>query len=434
MNNVAREKARQRADNIRASKAQKAQRRARRDSPPDESLTKLLAQQTNRLTDDALFPSVGKPLFASVHSLRGQNDSAIIPYHELLKRVARVAPKLIEPEYVAAIYWLARVPHVRPVEDWEPRGHGRDTLFRSLAVHLLCQYPTPPFLWSVCFADSDSASTLLPVVANIAKGGSLYQAVQSEAFPIPFPRKLCHEFLRSSSQLGIIEAIRFTQVKAAGGSKRLHQALMGTELGRCVLSRTDEAFWATVIDWFGRQGPLFDPTQIGPLVDYIRHRRHENIAFSMKGRVPNALLRDMDQWHGELAPQKKTHGAIFKPSGIRGGTYDQSHRDSGGNFVIQIWTVREILTNKELAAEGRDQKHCVLSYACQVENGQTSIWSMTVEDMMGQKRALTMEVYNAGRRIVQIRGKLNRMATAAEMRVVRMWAAENNLRIEMSSW
>jgi hypothetical protein len=71
------------------------------------------------------------------------SSSAFNPF---LRAVEKKAPKLLG--YTAALTRLEQSAHIRDISDWKPKGKGRETLFTSLASHLLAKYYTPKFLWS----------------------------------------------------------------------------------------------------------------------------------------------------------------------------------------------------------------------------------------------------------------------------------------------
>ena len=74
--------------------------------------------------------------------------------------------------------------------------------------------------------------------------------------------------------------------------------------------------------------------------------------------------------------------------------------------------------------------HCVYTYAAVVRQGRSSIWSLRVSEPGGElERALTVEVHNATRRVVQARGRHNRSWTADERVVLKRWAEEHSLRL-----
>lgn len=354
--------------------------------------------------------------------------------------IRRVAPRLLEdPTYNRISRDLIRVhPGIRPLSAWEPKGKGKLTLFRSLCDHLYSRYPTPAFLWNVFFvedATNDLWSRYKVGVRRIAMGASLYDLVKSGEWPVPFTRAQCHDFLTgTTSDTPFLEAIRRVQVRSVGGDTRLWRAWCSDRApGAEPHDRPGEEFWATVLQWLARI-EMFDPGQVGPLSDYIRFRRVQDPSFSMKGRSPAALLAAMNEWHTDLQKVRVSRNAVYAPSGFNGFYLDNSREGHSGH-IRDIWRIREILSPKELAEEGRNQKHCVFSYEYSITKGTTSIWSMTHENDQGNWHALTIEVRNASRAIVQARGMMNRLPDAREANVLAQWAASAGLRVSTgSSW
>lgn len=348
------------------------------------------------------------------------------------RHVFERAPRLADPPYARAVERLVAFPHVRPLGDWTPRGKGREALFRSLADHLLAKYPVPVMLFSVFFdPPTRRFDQLVSVVAHVAAGGSLHDAVRDPEFPIPLTRKMCHEVLAERWTGTFLQAIRRVQVRAAGGDGRLFAMWMRTVQAQAIGTREDEAFWMTLLGWLARN-PLLDAGQLGPLLDYVGQRRRTDASFSMAGRTVPAVLRGMREWHRELAQEKVIHGTLFEPSGFAEGTFDLSAIGRDGVKSKRIWRVEEVLTAKELAAEGRRMGHCVYSYAWSIERRQTSIWRMTLEDGLGTTgrwAMLTVEVRNDTRRVVQARGRFNRAATSAEHSILVRWAGTNGLAV-----
>jgi len=342
--------------------------------------------------------------------------------------IAGKAPKLLAAsEYASAIDAMSE-PHFRSPSSWVPRGKGRETLFRSLCAHVYAKYPTPPFLWSVFFEkDANTRARLVAVVKSVAAGNSFVEEVKTGRFTVPLTRKMCHEVLRSSADLKFLDAVRRVQIRTMGGNDLLWRAWIRTVPGRTLGTKADEEFWATVIHWLS-QNPMLDRVQVGPLVDYIQFRRNEDANFSMKGRSAAAFFDAMLEWHGQLQRAKASAGQVFEPSGFKGAEFDNTRQGKDGP-VVEIWRIKEVLTGKELAHEGRANKHCVYSYASSIEKKMTSIWSMTREDNTGNWHAITIEVRNATRSIVQARGTYNRPATGPESNAMHRWADMNKLTV-----
>ena len=328
------------------------------------------------------------------------------------------AARLLTAEYSSHLsnVYKFQTAWVRNLDSWEPSGKARSAVFRSLLEHLFSRFKTPKFLWSV-FEDAHLGH--MSIVVHLAGGGSLYEKVLSKEFPVPFTRKMCHEFLQTTSEYSFLAAIRRTQVKAYGGTQQLFRAWMATVFGRTLYSAPEEEFWGTVLQFFAKN-PMMEMSQIGPLNDYIEYRRRRDKSFSMKGRTVMALLRDMTEWHGDLAKQRAIKGETFIPSGFKEGIYET--KDADGRIV---WTVQEILSSKGLIEEGRALRHCVASYSYKVEKKYTSIWSLRANG----DRALTLEVDNQNRLVVQYRGKFNALPKTPEYRIVLRWAQDNGLRL-----
>ncbi len=146
------------------------------------------------------------------------------------------------------------------------------------------------------------------------------------------------------------------------------------------------------------------------------------------------MLRLMREWHHDLANARDVKDIAFSPSGLKPGTwYTQKPKSEGDGKYC--WTFHEVMSSRELAAEGRHMKHCVYSYTYSISNGHCSIWSMRCDN----ERMLTVEVRPtrgmAGNgTIVQARGKYNRLATAQEMVVLKEWARKNDLEFRAMRW
>jgi hypothetical protein len=350
---------------------------------------------------------------------------------ELLGPVAERAPRLICADTLAALKLMAEAEWVRPPSTWQPSGKSPDRLFRSLAEHVLARYRMPPFLWSAFMADVD-APVLARVAAHVGAGGSLYQAVKSGLMPVPLTRSMCHDLLSRGGEARFLDAVRRVQVKAVGGDGRLFRVWIATHAGRGLHPRVGEEFWQTVLAWFGAN-PMLPQAEVAPLVDYIEHQRAEVPDFSIKGRSVLAMIRGMQQWHGQLAKEKAISGRTFAPSGLQPMDIDRSRRVRD-NRVIEIWHVREILDSKALADEGRVMRHCVYSYVRRIESGECSIWTLTLEDNTGHWRRLTIEARPSVRQVVQARGRFNRLPEPRDLLALEAWASHNKLQVSLGRW
>ena len=96
---------------------------------------------------------------------------------------------------------------------------------------------------------------------------------------------------------------------------------------------------------------------------------------------------------------------------------------------MRVWTITELLTDRDLVLEGQAMRHCVAAYADRCARGQASVWTLRVETGRGGRRALTVEVDPAGRVVRQARGTANRRPRPAELDVLAAWAAAEGLRV-----
>jgi len=360
---------------------------------------------------------------------------------EIEKRKERVplwgpaskAPALFSDDrYKGPLSRVRRKSGVRDEDDWKPKGKGLETQFRSYVRHRLAKYRTPVFLYQTAHLEAEGPFELF---CQIAAGASLAKAVKNGQMPVPFTKRMCNNFLSHGAKVPFYEAVRRTQVRAYEGPPALAGAIASTRLGDQFMD--DEGFWDSVIRWLCKH-PDIEMTQVGPLVDYFQFCRQADPDYSMKGRTMSATMRRMEAWHDELAKAKAATGEVFEPSGFQPGIWEFRRRHSSfpGQVLRDVWTVEEILTARDLATEGRSQKHCVYGYSYAIRSGRTSIWSMQsdLEFFNKPERHLTIEVMNHARSIVQARGKYNQMPTPKEEDVLTRWASENNLTVRTRRW
>ena len=303
---------------------------------------KLAEETVKRQKEAELRASLAKPrdttrvLIERALAKAAQPDRESTRISSLIEVMVKKAPRLTdEGGYITALTNLAlyESSFLRKPSEWKPVGKGRESLFRSLCEHLLMRYRMPPFLWSCFFHDGQTRGILSNVAVALAYGESLNKLVKLGTLPVPLTKAMTHSFLtETTSSMGMLAGIRRAQIKSLGGDGRLLRAWMVTEPGERLHTPQLEMFWATVIQWF-TANPMLDSNQIGPLTDYIRFKRNEDINFSMKGRAPLALMRSMQEWHDALQANRATGGGslydlreVYNPSGFKAGvTYCSSN-------------------------------------------------------------------------------------------------------------
>jgi hypothetical protein len=322
--------------------------------------------------------------------------------------------------YVPAVLGLAAQYRtwLRPVDTWGPEGRNADERFRHLARHLLADYPVPRLLDSLFL--NEGWGHLQHWFRHVGTGSNIRSAPGMTA---RLTSRMAHYMLKIPSRYSVVQAVRMGQVMGLNGRMELGRALAGSFLGEELRTDIEESWWLTVIQWLVNH-PEVPPEQVGPLLDYVRAKRQEDPDFSMKGRSWNALERQIQHWHWRLRYEDCLAHQVFERSGVAPETWEVS--DARG----RVWSVGELQSSTELWHEGLAMEHCVASYAGYVASGYCSIWSVRVSDRTKPKaeRALTLEVRNATREIVQARGHCNRLPTPQERRVLQRWAAEHGLK------
>ncbi|MGE5293954.1 MAG: PcfJ domain-containing protein [Solirubrobacterales bacterium] len=356
--------------------------------------------------------------------------------HECLRLLESSTKLLDDGRYLRGILALIRnsPQWLRSLAEWRPRSHNPDKQFSSLARHLFAEYDVPVFMDQAWLQDN---ATHQEWFKHIGRGGNIRAA---PGLPIPLTKKMAHHFLEAPQNYSIEAAILWGQVHALGSDRRLADALRVTRLAQ---DFHDNDFRLSVLRFLA-SNPMLDPAQIGPIIDYIWHEKYENqivfvdrgVAedrgpaqpnFSLRGRTIASLLRQVEAWHRQLGRESKARDTSWKHSAIHDWQFVEGTRETQ---TMKVWRIRELLSGRELAAEGRSQRHCVASYAQSCLAGRCSIWTMDVETEAGVEKCVTIELRNADRTVCQVRGRCNRFPTEKEKQILQRWANQEGLRIE----
>lgn len=341
---------------------------------------------------------------------------------------------LKDAAYVRGIDYL--VTHscswIHPLAMWTPKTHNTARQFASLARHLLARYPVPAFMDSAWLSGNDKQQKWF---IHIGQGGNIRTA---PSLPLALTKKMAHCFMQAPEHLTAKGALRWAQIIALGGSRQLAQAINETRLAR---SFKDNEFWETVLQFFIRH-PMLDVMHVNPIVDYIWNQKYEDRGghlvdgvvrqnrpvqpnFTMRGRTADSLLRQVEQWHGRMGRESSAGDLYWRRALIGEFKYIEGAPKSGNQ---KLWTIRELLSSRELIAEGRQQRHCVASYARSCFKRTISIWTMELAELNGVSKRLTIELSLPSKTIYQVRGRRNRLADGKERDVIRRWAQQEGLK------
>ena len=255
----------------------------------------------------------------------------------------------------------------------------------------------------------------------VATGGSLYKE-HTKGF---LTKKETFAFLNAPVSLDLCQSVLYAVARCAGANDGEAQRLARSKISE----KPFEEFWLDAIRFFCLPGNVpRSVSVVDDLADYLSARRLEDRAFRLLGSSQTlaAVLRRMEQWHRALARAKDLSGITWKGVDLPDHTIERKVAKSEG--ALDTWHFHQIVTGKELAAEGTAQRHCVFGYKTRCVNGDCSIWSLTkTNPLEGKARRLTIEVSRYGD-IVQKRGLANRMPRAEEEHIVALWASKFGLR------
>lgn len=316
---------------------------------------------------------------------------------------------------------------------WKPSSHNAGRQFSSLLRHLLARYDVPLFLDSAWLRGDRGAHRFRDWFVHIGLGHN----IRTAKTPYPLTKMIAHHFVQAPAHYTIEGALMLADIKALDGGERLAEALMGTRLGQRVESDAERrAFWLSVYRFF-IANPMLDLRHAGPIVDFLNFQKFEGQEvmvgpgraerrpppqpnLTMTRRTPDSLLRQVEEWHGELRVARANDKRFWKVSGIPGLTLQTGSKDDPDRLVL--WTFRELLSGQELIDNGRALKHCVASYAHSCARGACSIWSLEAREGDARRGTpvLTVEV-DSNRTVVQARGLANRRPSAQEKNVLETW-------------
>ena len=311
----------------------------------------------------------------------------------------------------------------RNPDRWRAEGHNPRRQFGSLARHLLAEYHVPAFFDTAFFLDpaeiTAEASQQQAWFEHVGTGGNIRTA---PGLPTTLTKRMAHEFMEAPDRYTVPEALRYGQIVGQDGSADLAEAVVATRIAE---SFEYEEFWSTFIHWLTLH-PMLDPEWIGPIVDFIQEQKFElrEVAmpggqvdkqpppqpnFSMKSRSVEKLLRQVEQWHAQLARDQRVPADRWKRCDV--GEYSTTERDKETDKML-TWSIRELTTTAELTAEGKAMCHCVASYVHNCRRGGRAVFSLQVADERGNSlRLMTIAVNPKGRRITEARGKYNARST-----------------------
>lgn len=164
------------------------------------------------------------------------------------------------------------------------------------------------------------------------------------------------------------------------------------------------------------------------LLDFLTR----NADFSLKGRTLASLTRASNEWHAlQFRIRSNDHTLSWEPTGIPDFYWETARK-------IFVW--KELCTGRQLFTEGKTQKHCVGSYIRDCVAGRSAIFTMCSHEKKSLDPGLdpeqnlgtlleriTIEYRPKEKRVVQARGRANRILLQEEKAALNQWAARHGI-------
>lgn len=327
-------------------------------------------------------------------------------------------------------FWIRR-PH-----EWTPPASDDvDELGRALVEHLLVRYPVPVALYGPWRSAWPKLKWVLWLVV-LGQGGSMKRAAARFGWSIV--GAFVHELGQIAPGLDITEAVITAEIRRLGGNATDCARILNAPAYRtdptsgtaALLDVDDEAlpehtveFWRATVSWLIRHRDQLTDEHAAYILNWAMHRHTEDVArqapaaerFSWRGRTPTASLAVAREYAWAFA-REYAQQHVARPN-LR-------WRPRGWDWEAQAeaptWSMHELTTSEELAAETIAMRHCVWSYDYKCAQGRAAIFSLR----FGGARRVTVEIEPHARRVVQARGVSNCACTDDEMRVIERWLAQ----------
>jgi hypothetical protein len=212
--------------------------------------------------------------------------------------------------------------------------------------------------------------------------------------------------------------------------------------------RGELRFWRKVARFFATH-----PTsakEIGDFCDYLADCYRRDPTYSLEGRTPASIERQMRRWHHDLEAIQRIEAVRARADAARaradgpglvadvaanGGKW-QGAQIADWSWQIPVksggrreeYVIVQLRTADELVAETRAMRHCVASYAAKCIAGQASIWSLRRRAQGNLDRLLTIEL-DGRHRAVQVRGFANRLAGPDERKILERWVKARGIEL-----
>ncbi|AXG73894.1 hypothetical protein DVK85_06420 [Flavobacterium arcticum] len=324
---------------------------------------------------------------------------------------------LRSPDYIAVLANISSFGDktVKDIQGWEKESFVPEEQLASLIKHCFAKYPTPEFLENV-FASDNKIHMYWYV--QLGRGDSV---LTLSGFPVAFTNKMAHAFRLTPATYTVAQAIRRAQALGYGATAKRADVIAWSALAD---SFEAEYFWSTVVHFVVKVNEDVTIDKLQVVLEYLEMFRAQQPNMDMKGRTWEALLRQAEEWHTEMAKKRDAEG------------YEQWKRVAIADFYKEedevTYYIIQLINSVQLYEEGYEMSHCVADYTYDCANGSTAIFSLRKYAIGAAEfeRMVTIEVSPASREIVEAKGKYNEMPTQTQDKLIMEWAAKEKLKPE----
>jgi len=377
--------------------------------PIPDFLEKRLIQHTEHLANAKSFeewipPNIRAALFNTQENL------------ECLQNLANDALKEKKGLILIGIFspfWIRRP------STWIPQATNFNDRFLSLVEHLFIKYPVPACLYEEWLGwPSFTRMKWIHWFILLGQGGSLYRTAPH--FEWEVSKKFQYHFLQAPSNVTTAAACMHAEVKRLGGSFReferlyAHRSFVIDPTGRSYQNRKSfSLFWKDTLQYLIQHRNAISDEESRLILDWAMHQYTEGEraggqAFSWKGRSLQRVMEASAEYHREISRPHPYVSYVWKAYG-----WNWEWKDEDAN----IWSFVELTNGKELYNEGKAMRHCVATYASRCAAGYAAIVSLRY----GEAQKVTLEVNPNTKKIVQARGRYNRLPRVYEQRIIDKW-------------
>jgi hypothetical protein len=311
---------------------------------------------------------------------------------------------------------------LRQPSSFVPKSYRLEKQLKRLIDHLFVRYPVPEFLYAPllppCKYSPDTRPLFRQWFAVIGRGDSFRKLVQEH-----MTAREAALFLSGRSFFPVEDNIWWARMKAAGLPEHAIFCLLRRIFHRHAFEDPDGRL-RSAIGFFARFRQEFDRVTFDEVLDFLDWKLRNEETFRLTGRTAASVIKLSNEWHFAMHAAKVNTSVRWKGLRIKDWNLE------GENF---LWRVKQLRTNRELMDEGRKQCHCVYSYVEACVEGDSAIFSLRTYprvmneeaawDWGAEERRVTIEL-SRERKIVQVRGRLNRAPDDVEREVVRRWACD----------